>query len=128
MTSRALVLSRGSAKTENPELLSNLSGKLKEKIKVTDTGGDGFWNPTHGHTGDVLADIVYGGVDDNGFILLYGLNSTLPSSSDTSNARQQLVVHSSRRWYCQDHLYRQNAFEDFCRIVKIYSQDRLIFC
>lgn len=54
--------------------------------------GDGYWEPTHGHTGDTLADIVYGGVDDNGFILMYGLNSRLPTSSDTSNARQQLVV------------------------------------
>ncbi len=54
--------------------------------------GDGYWEPTHGHTGDVLAEIVYGGVDDSGFILMYGLNSRLPTSSDTSNARQQLVV------------------------------------
>ena len=54
--------------------------------------GEGYWEPTHGHTGDVLADIVYGGVDDSGFILMYGLNSRLPTSSDTSNARQQLVV------------------------------------
>lgn len=54
--------------------------------------GDGYWEATHGHTGDVLAEIVYGGVDDSGFILMYGLNSRLPTSSDTSNARQQLVV------------------------------------
>lgn len=54
--------------------------------------GEGYWEPTHGHTGDVLADIVYGGIDDSGFILMYGLKSRLPTSSDTSNARQQLVV------------------------------------
>lgn len=54
--------------------------------------GDGYWEPTHGHTGDALADIVYGGIDDNGYILMYGLTSRLPTSSDTSNARQQLVV------------------------------------
>lgn len=54
--------------------------------------GDGFWRATHGHTGDMLADIVYGGVDDSGFILMYGLKNRFPTSSDTSNARQQWVV------------------------------------
>ena len=54
--------------------------------------GDGYWNDTHGHTGDMMADIVYGGVDDNGFILMYGLKNRFPTSSDTSNARQQWVV------------------------------------
>jgi hypothetical protein len=54
--------------------------------------GEGFWNATHGHTGDVIADIVYGGVSDDGFILQYGLASRLPTSSDTSNARQQFIL------------------------------------
>ena len=54
--------------------------------------GPGGWNATHGHTDDVITDLVYGGVDDNGFILMYGLAGQLPTSSDTSNAKQQLIL------------------------------------
>ena len=54
--------------------------------------GPGYWESTHGHTGDLTTDLVYGGVDDNGFILMYGLAGRWPTSSDTSNARQQLVL------------------------------------
>jgi hypothetical protein len=63
-------------------------------IRQQDPGlqGEGVWESTHGHTGDMLADIVYGGVDSGGTILTYGMTARLPTSSDTSNARQQLVV------------------------------------
>jgi hypothetical protein len=54
--------------------------------------GQGYWDPTHGHTDDLATDLVYGGVDDNGFILQYGLAGRFPTSSDTSNARQQLIL------------------------------------
>jgi len=54
--------------------------------------GDGYWYPTHGHTGDVNFDLVYGGVNDSGRILSYGMAGELPTSSDTSNAKQQLIL------------------------------------
>jgi len=54
--------------------------------------GDGYWAPTHGHTGDVTFDLVYGGVNDSGRILSYGIAGELPTSSDTSNAKQQLIL------------------------------------
>lgn len=54
--------------------------------------GDGYWYPTHGHTGDVNFDLVYGGVSDSGRILSYGIAGELPTSSDTSNAKQQLIL------------------------------------
>lgn len=53
---------------------------------------EGFWDATHGHTDDTAFDLVYGGVNDSGRILSYGLAGMLPTSSDTSNARQQLVL------------------------------------
>jgi len=54
--------------------------------------GDGYWAPTHGHTDDMSFELVYGGVNDSGRILSYGLAGILPVSSDTSNARQQLIL------------------------------------
>jgi hypothetical protein len=56
------------------------------------TQGEGYWEPTHGHTEDVSFDLVYGGVSESGRILSYGLAGILPTSSDTSNARQQLIL------------------------------------
>jgi len=53
---------------------------------------DGFWAPTHGHTGDMSIELVYGGVNDTGRILMYGIAGILPTSSDTSNNRQQLIL------------------------------------
>jgi len=52
----------------------------------------GFWGPTHGYTDDASFDLVYGGVNDSGRILNYGIAGLLPTSSDTSNARQQLIL------------------------------------
>ena len=54
--------------------------------------GDGFWEPTHGHTDAVSTDLVYGGVSDTGLILQYGLAAIWPTTSDTSNGRQQLIL------------------------------------
>jgi len=53
---------------------------------------DGEWTTTHAHTDDLVTDLVYGGVSDTGFILQYGLAGRWPTSSDTSNARQQLIL------------------------------------
>jgi len=54
--------------------------------------GEGFWEDTHGHTDAVSFDLVYGGVKDSGLILSYGLAGILPTTSDTSNGRQQLIL------------------------------------
>lgn len=54
--------------------------------------GEGEWGSTHAHTADTEFDLVYGGVNETGLILMYGLAGYLPTSSDTSNARQQLVI------------------------------------
>ena len=53
---------------------------------------DGDWGATHSHTDAVSTDLVYGGISDSGLILMYGLSGMLPTSSDTSNARQQLLL------------------------------------
>jgi len=54
--------------------------------------GDGYWEPTHGHTDATTFDLSYGGVNDSGLILMYGLAGELPTTSDTSNGRQQLIL------------------------------------
>jgi len=54
--------------------------------------GDGYWYPTHGHTDATTFDLVYGGVDDSGRILSYGMAGELPTTSDTSNGKQQLIL------------------------------------
>ncbi|MGA9574779.1 MAG: hypothetical protein WBS20_12620 [Lysobacterales bacterium] len=54
--------------------------------------GPGYWAPTHGHTDNLDFDLVYGGVSDSGLILNYGMAGQLPTTSDTSNAKQQLIL------------------------------------
>jgi len=54
--------------------------------------GEGEWYRTHGHADDTTFDIAYGGANDDGFILMYGLAGILPTASDTTNARQQLIM------------------------------------
>ena len=53
---------------------------------------DGDWGLTHSHTDAVSFDLAYGGVKDSGMILQYGLAGILPTTSDTSNGRQQLIL------------------------------------
>jgi len=53
---------------------------------------DGEFDPTHGHTDAVSFDLAYGGVRDSGLILMYGLAGELPTTSDTSNGKQQLIL------------------------------------
>ena len=52
----------------------------------------GFWEETHSHTNDVTFDLAYGGVSESGRILNYGVAGILPTSSDTSNNRQQFIM------------------------------------
>jgi hypothetical protein len=52
----------------------------------------GYWAPTHGHTDAMTTDLVYGGISETGFILMYGLAGELPTTSDTSNGKQQLIL------------------------------------
>lgn len=54
--------------------------------------GEGDWHPTHGHTDNMTTDLVYGGVSETGTILMYGLAGELPTTSDTSNGKQQLIL------------------------------------
>lgn len=54
--------------------------------------GDGYWRPTHGHTDATTFELVYGGVNDTGRILSYGMAGELPTTSDTSNGKQQLIL------------------------------------
>ena len=54
--------------------------------------GENYWNPTHGHTDDMTTDLVYGGVNDDGLILQYGLAVIWPITTDTSNGRQQFIL------------------------------------
>ena len=54
--------------------------------------GEGEWAPTHGHSDDVSFDLVYGGVNETGLILQYGLAGISPTSSDTTNAKQQTML------------------------------------
>ncbi|MDX2416635.1 MAG: hypothetical protein QNK19_04150 [Xanthomonadales bacterium] len=57
------------------------------------TGQEGaFWAPTHAHTDAVTFDLVYGGVNESGRILNYGVAGVLPTTSDTSNGRQQFIL------------------------------------
>jgi hypothetical protein len=64
--------------------------KIRQQDPTVQEGG--YWAPTHGHTDDMIIDLVYGGVNDSGRILSYGLAGVLPTSSDTSNAKQQLIL------------------------------------
>ena len=64
--------------------------RIRQEDPTTQEGG--FWEPTHGHTDAVSFDLVYGGVKDSGLILSYGLAGILPTTSDTSNGRQQLIL------------------------------------
>lgn len=53
---------------------------------------DGVWAPTHAHTDAVTFDLAYGGVNESGRILNYGVSGILPTTSDTSNGRQQFIL------------------------------------
>jgi len=69
-------------------------GNAEWRIRQQDptAQGDGYWAPTHGHTDDMDIDLVYGGVNESGRILSYGIAGILPTTSDTSNGRQQLIL------------------------------------
>ena len=79
---------------DQPVYWTDVRGYAQWRIRQEDPTLDegGFWEPTHGHTDAVSADLVYGGISDTGFILMYGIASILPTTSDTSNGRQQLIL------------------------------------
>lgn len=64
--------------------------RLRQQDPTDQEGG--YWAPTHAHTDAVSFDLVYGGVNESGRILNYGLAGILPTTSDTSNGRQQLIL------------------------------------
>jgi len=64
--------------------------RLRQQDPTDQEGG--FWAPTHAHTDAVTFDLVYGGVNDSGRILNYGVAGVLPTTSDTSNGRQQFIL------------------------------------
>ncbi|MDH3901735.1 MAG: hypothetical protein OES90_00785 [Xanthomonadales bacterium] len=64
--------------------------RLRQQDPTDQEGG--FWAPTHSHTDAVDFDLVYGGVNDSGRILSYGFAGILPTTSDTSNGRQQFIL------------------------------------
>jgi hypothetical protein len=69
-------------------------GHAEWRIRLEDPrkDGPGYWAPTHGHTENVDFDLVFGGVSDSGLVLNYGLAGQLPTTSDTSNGKQQLIL------------------------------------
>ena len=53
---------------------------------------DGVFESGHSFLGDVTYDIAYGGVNDNGWIFMYGLAGVLATSKDGSAARNQRLL------------------------------------
>jgi hypothetical protein len=64
--------------------------RIRQEDPTNQEGG--FWAPTHAHTDAVTFDLAYGGVNDDGLILNYGFAGVLPTTSDTSNGRQQFIL------------------------------------
>lgn len=53
---------------------------------------DGYFFDGHGYLGDLEFELAYGGVNDNGWITMYGLSLILPSSQDGSIERDQTLI------------------------------------
>ena len=53
---------------------------------------DGVFEAGHSFLGDITYDIAYGGVNDNGWIFMYGLAGVMATSEDTSAARDQRLL------------------------------------
>jgi hypothetical protein len=64
--------------------------RIRQYDPSTQEGG--YFGTTHAHTDAMTFDLVYGGVNDSGRILSYGMAGELPTTSDTSNGRQQLIL------------------------------------
>ena len=60
--------------------------------KADSMPGDGVFESGHSFLGDVMYDIAYGGVNDNGWIFMYGLAGVLSTSKDGSAARNQRLL------------------------------------
>ena len=55
---------------------------------------DGTFDNYHGHShlGDIEYDVAYGGVNDNGFISMFGIAGVIPSSQDLSQSVDQFQL------------------------------------
>jgi len=63
---------------------------LRQSPQVTsDTGKFGS---VHGHLDDITFDVAYGSVNDNGFISMYGIAGSLPTSQNIDGAREQTLL------------------------------------
>lgn len=56
------------------------------------TPDSGYFKRGHDHLSDVSLDFAYGGVSDNGFISKYGVVAVLPTDTDISAARDQILL------------------------------------
>lgn len=63
---------------------------LRQSPQVTpDTG---YFRTSHAHVADIDFDVAYGGVSDNGFISMYGIAGTFPTSQNISTDRKQMLL------------------------------------
>lgn len=63
---------------------------IRQRAETMST--DGEFSVQHDHIGDLKLDLAYGGVNDNGFISMFGIVSVLPISTDTSNSKGQFQL------------------------------------
>ena len=60
--------------------------------RTTTMSTDGTFVEQHSHLEDIRFDVAYGGVNDSGFINMFGVAGVLPVSTDTSNSKHQLQL------------------------------------
>lgn len=63
---------------------------IRQKADTMPT--DGAFETGHSFQGDIFYDLAYGGVDENGWIHMYGLAGVLATSKDSSAARNQYLL------------------------------------
>ena len=64
--------------------------RIRQSPEITPSSG-GFL-PSHDHLADISFDIAYGGVNDKGFISMFGIVGVLPVSQDISASRDQFLL------------------------------------
>ena len=63
---------------------------LRQSPQVTPSTGR--FKTAHGHLDDVRLDVTYGGMDERGFIGMYGIAASFPSSTDITASRDQFLL------------------------------------
>ena len=63
---------------------------LRQSPQVT--ADSGRFLVGHGHLADLTFDAAYGGVSENGFISMFGVAGSIPTSTDQSAARNQSLL------------------------------------